>query len=298
MVARSPSIDSQDAAREKAMSTLHGSWIWYELLASDAHVAKRFYEAVVGWSITLDAVPTADPGVAYALIDNPDGGKTGGMLTITADMAAQGARPAWIGYIGVDDCAATLDAVVAHGGKVWMPLTTLDVGTIAMVSDPSGAPFYIMTPTPPPGAPPSTAYAREQAGRCGWNELYSGNAAQAIAFYTDLFGWALPGSMDMGAFGTYQFIGRPDASGEVAAMGAIMPKPPQVPVPHWNHYFRVGDIGVARATVEAQGGRVLNGPMEVPGGEWILQGQDPQGAFFSLVGTGAAGDTQNTAKEG
>ncbi|MDE1914661.1 MAG: VOC family protein [Sphingomonadales bacterium] len=270
------------------MSTMHGNWIWYELMADDAHVAKSFYEAVVGWTITLDAVPTADPDTSYALIANADGGMTGGMLSITADMKTQGARTAWMGYIGVDDCAAALDAVVARGGKVWMPLTTLDVGTMAMVSDPTGAPFYIMTPTPPPGAGPSTAYDRHLKGRCGWNELYAGDAAQAIGFYTEMFGWSLPGSMDMGSFGTYQFIGRPGVEGEDATMGAIMPKPPHVPMPHWNFYFRVDDIPAAKAAIEANGGSVLNGPMEVPGGEWILQGQDPQGAFFSLVGMNPA----------
>jgi len=28
---------------------------------------------------------------------------------------------------------------------------------------------------------------------------------------------------------------------------------------------------------------VLNGPMEVPGGAWVIQGRDPQGAIFALV---------------
>jgi predicted enzyme related to lactoylglutathione lyase len=28
----------------------------------------------------------------------------------------------------------------------------------------------------------------------------------------------------------------------------------------------------------------MNGPMEVPGGDWIINGMDPQGAAFSLVG--------------
>lgn len=275
------------------MSTLQGSWIWYELMAKDAHVAKAFYEAVVGWTIELDAVPTADPDTSYGIIGNADGGRTGGILSISAEMEAQGARTAWLGYIGVDDCAATLDAVVARGGKVWMPLTTLDVGTVALVSDASGAPFYIMTPTPPAGATgPSTAYARETLGRCGWNELYSGDAAQAVTFYTELFGWSLPGSMDMGDFGTYQFVGRPDATGEDAAFGAIMPKPPHLPMPHWNYYFRVADILAAKDLIEANGGKVVHGPMAVPGGEWIVSGQDPQGAFFSLVGANAA------AKEG
>ena len=31
------------------------------------------------------------------------------------------------------------------------------------------------------------------------------------------------------------------------------------------------------------GGSVMMGPMEVPGGAWILNCLDPQGAYFSLV---------------
>lgn len=267
------------------MSKLQGSWIWYELFAKDAPAAKTFYEAVVGWSITLDAVPTATSGTSYALIANADGGKTGGMLSLTPEMEAAGARPCWVGYIAVDDCAATLEQIVARGGRVLMPLTTLEVGTMAMVMDPAGAPFYIMTPIPPKDATgPSTAYARDMLGRCGWNELYTQDQPKTTEFYTELFGWSLPGAMDMGEFGSYQFIGRPDESGEEVAMGAIMTCPPHAPIPHWNHYFRVADITVAHTTIEAQGGKVLHGPMAVPGGEWVLTGMDPQGALFSLVG--------------
>jgi predicted enzyme related to lactoylglutathione lyase len=266
------------------MTSVQGKWIWYELMTPEAPGAKAFYEAVVGWSIELDAVPTGNPEMSYALIGNADGGKTGGVLTITKEMAEHGARPAWLGYIGVEDCAATLTQVEARGGKVWMPLTKLDVGTIAMVSDPWGAPFYVMTPTPPPGSGPSTAYSRDLVGRCGWNELYTKDQPEAEKFYTELFGWSLPGSMDMGDFGTYQFIGYPEIEGDYAAMGAIMTCPPQAPFPHWNHYLRVESIAAAQAAIEAQGGKVVHGPMEVPGGDWVLSGIDPQGALFNLVG--------------
>jgi hypothetical protein len=67
-------------------------------------------------------------------------------------------------------------------------------------------------------------------------------------------------------------------------MGAIMRKPEQAPVSAWTHYFRVADIHSAKATVEAAGGTIMLAPMEVPGGDWIIQGSDPQGAFFALVG--------------
>jgi hypothetical protein len=54
--------------------------------------------------------------------------------------------------------------------------------------------------------------------------------------------------------------------------------------PHWNQYFRVADIDVAKAAVEAGGGVVAFGPHEIPGGDYALNGVDPQGAHFGLVG--------------
>ena len=36
--------------------------------------------------------------------------------------------------------------------------------------------------------------------------------------------------------------------------------------------------------ITANGGTVRNGPMEVPGGAWIVQAADPQGAAFAVVG--------------
>jgi hypothetical protein len=65
--------------------------------------------------------------------------------------------------------------------------------------------------------------------------------------------------------------------------GGMMTKAPQIPVPCWNFYFNVDSIKAAMERVKTGGGTVMNGPMQVPGGGWIIQGQDPQGAMFSLV---------------
>jgi predicted enzyme related to lactoylglutathione lyase len=51
----------------------------------------------------------------------------------------------------------------------------------------------------------------------------------------------------------------------------------------WIFYFTVDDINAAAERVKAGGGTVLLGPMEVPGGSWMIQAQDPQGAVFALV---------------
>ena len=47
-------------------------------------------------------------------------------------------------------------------------------------------------------------------------------------------------------------------------------------------YALVKDAKAAAATATANGGKIINGPMEVPGGDWIAQGIDPQGAMFAV----------------
>ena len=257
------------------MSKLQGSWIWYELNTTDAAGAKAFYEAVVGWNIILGT----EAPLHYGHIINADGGSTGGLLPLTPEMQGEGARPAWLGYIGVDDVDAAVAALIAAGGKVLMPKVTIDVGSFALVTDCCGAPFYVMTPTMPEGAGPSTCFSPTLPGRCAWNELRAGNQQAALAFYTGLFGWSLPEPMDMGPMGKYQFIAHEDV-----VVGAIMQSPPASPLPRWSHYFRVADIDAAIAAIAANGGQLLNGPHPVPTGDWVVTGTDPQGAAFALVG--------------
>lgn len=258
------------------MATPQGSWIWYELMTHDPEGAKAFYEPVVGWSMTTGNSENPE----YDFLSNADGGMTGGLLRLSGEMAAHGARPCWLGYIGVDDVDAAVAAIEAKRGKCLMPARDVEMaGRIAMVADCCGAPFYVMTPAPPPGGGESTAFSPSLQGRCSWNELLAGNAADAVDFYTALFGWTLPEPMDMGAMGKYQFIAH-----DGVQVGAIMQKPEQVPVAGWNHYFRVTSIAAAQAEVTARGGQVVTEPMQVPTGDWIIQGIDPQGAFFSLVG--------------
>lgn len=258
------------------MTTLQGSWIWYELMTPDPAGARAFYEAVVGWTIHPGTPATND----YGFIANADGGMTGGVLRLTRDMTDHGARPCWLGYIGVDDVDASLTAIAAAGGTVLMPATDIAMaGRVAMVADCCGAPFYVMSPIPAPGAGPSTAFSPNLEGRCGWNELHAGNIDAALGFYTSIFGWDLPDSMDMGQFGKYHFIAH-----DGVPIGAMMQKAPHIPAAGWTHYFRVPSIMAAKSVIEASGGQVVHGPMEVPGGDWIVNGIDPQGAAFALVG--------------
>ncbi|WP_313537243.1 VOC family protein [Sphingomonas sp.] len=259
------------------MTNRQGEIIWYELMTRDANKAAAFYGAVVGWQV--GAPPPGGPD--YRMIVAPDG-NAGGMLQLDAAMLAAGASPTWLAYFGVDDVDASVAEIVAAGGKVLVPAwDAAGVGRIAMVTDPQGIPFYVMRGATE-GAT-STVYQRRGMSHVGWNELLTPNAEAALGFYHRHFGLTRTGGMSMGDMGEYSFIAH-DGSEPI---GAIMRTPPGAK-PGWSFYFRVDDVDAAMGRVEAAGGTVVKGPMDVPGGERVLQAIDPDGAMFGLVSGKAA----------
>ncbi len=253
------------------MSANPSKFVWYDVMTSDTQAAESFYTQVIGWS-------AKDAGM-------PDGGYTifsagptmiGGLMPITPEAAAMGARPCWSGYIGVDDVDAYAERVKAAGGAVHRPPTDIPgVGRFAVVADPHGAVFILFKGN---GEPDQTPPAPGTPGTVGWHELHAGDGASAFAFYSGLFGWTKDQAMDMGPMGVYQLFA---TGGE--AVGGMMTKMPEMPVPCWLYYFNVEAIDAAMGRVTKHGGKVLMGPHEVPGGQWILQCLDPQGAMFAMV---------------
>jgi predicted enzyme related to lactoylglutathione lyase len=253
------------------------NFIWYELMTSDVDAAAKFYGAIVGWT----AQDSGTPGMDYRQWAM-GGVPVGGLLAIPEDAAAHGMRPAWLGYLHVEDADASVAGVTAAGGAAPMPPTDIPgVGRIAMVTDPQGAAFYVMTPLPrmtTPGSDVSQAFASGQPGHGGWNELHTTDWEAALAFYTAQFGFGKSGEFNMGPMGTYLLF---NTGGE--AVGGMMNNP-NVPRPAWLYYFNVEDIDTAKSRVEAAGGTVINGPHQVPTGNWIIQARDPEGVMFALVG--------------
>lgn len=259
------------------MANRHGDFFWYELMTSDADAAQGFYGPLLGWDFA--AYPA--PGMDYRTFAAGEN-SIGGLMPLTAEMQAGGARPLWAGYILVDDVDATATAIAADGGTVLMPANDIpDVGRIAMVADPSGAPFYVMKPARDDGESLSFAKYAPTDGHCAWNELMAGDQQAAHAFYTGLFGWEKADTIDMGPMGNYDMYRNGDYT-----LGAIMQKSPEMPASLWSFYFRVPEITPAAEYVTANGGQVINGPMEIPGGEFVFNAIDPQGAMFSIIGKG------------
>lgn len=248
-----------------------GRFVWYELMTTDAAAAQDFYGSVVGW--------TAKPfeATSYTILHAGESG-VAGVMELPRQAGASGAPPHWMGYVWADSVDAAAEQVTRLGGNVHLPSSDIPgVGRFAVVADPQGAVFALFqsdmpapgTPDPAPGSP----------GTIGWHELYAADWQAAFDFYAALFGWRKAEALDMGECGTYQLF---SAGGQT--VGGMMTKPPQVPTPFWLYYFSVPDIDAALAKVRAGGGQVVVEPTQVPGGGWIVQARDPQGALFALHG--------------
>ncbi|MFL6806868.1 MAG: VOC family protein [Xanthobacteraceae bacterium] len=253
------------------MVNSHGRFAWYELMTTDVEAAKAFYTKVMGWGAWEAVVP----GMPYTLLTAGQAA-VGGLMDLPEDARKMGVGPAWIGYVGVNDVDAAADRVKRLGGVVQVPPTDVpNVSRFSVFTDPQTARLALFKWLNPgqeqpaePGAP----------GRVGWHELFAADWEKALAFYNELFGWQ-KADADVGELGTYQLF---SAGGQT--IGGMVSKPPTIPAPFWLFYFNAGDIDAAAQRVNAGGGRILDGPLEVPAGSWIVRCEDPQGAIFALEG--------------
>jgi predicted enzyme related to lactoylglutathione lyase len=241
-----------------------GRFVWYDLMTTDPEGAKAFYTAVTGWGTQVwDAMSYT----MWTVGETP----IGGTMKLPEEAVAGGARPHWLGYVTVPDVDATTARAQELGATVMVPPTDIpSVGRYSVLADPQGALIAAYTPESvgpePEGMPP--------VGEFSWHELATTDLEAAWGFYQDLFGWEKMSDTDMGPIGIYRIFGRRGTT-----MGGIFRKPAEMPgSPGWLHYARVADVNAAVEAVKQQGGQVLNGPMEVPGGDWVAQILDPQGA--------------------
>jgi predicted enzyme related to lactoylglutathione lyase len=197
-----------------------------------------------------------------------------GVWELPEDARKMGAPPHWMAYIGTPDVDDTVRQATSLGAKTYVPPTDIPtVGRFAVLADPDGAVFAVFTPASGEGTE-AAATQREFS----WHELVANDHVAAFAFYNALFGWEKTGEFDMGPMGIYQMYGR---GGQT--FGGMFKKPAEMPAPpHWLGYVTVPDIQKGAELVKANGGQILHGPAEVPGGDWIVNALDPQGAAFAM----------------
>ena len=252
-----------------ADSTLLGRPLWYELMTTDMKAAETFYRTVIGWT-TVPFEGSPDP---YAMFNRSGEVSVAGLMARPDGMDVP---PFWAMYVGVPKLEDAASHVKRLGGAEVSPVIDVPtIGRMQMIKDPQGAMFYIYEPVSADQLPE----AAPEVGEASWHELYTTDTDAALTFYREVFGWIPTEAMDMGPMGKYQMFGR-----HLGSIGGMMKKPPELAQapPFWSIYFRVPDITAATERIKANGGQVTNGPMEVPSGDWIVNGMDPQGAPFSL----------------
>ena len=256
------------------MADSHGRFAWYELITTDMDAATSFYTQVMGW----EAWNAPVPGRPYSLFT---AGKApvGGMMGMPEDARRMGAKAGWLGYVVVDDVDATAGRVERLGGAVIVPPTDVpNTSRFSVFSDPQTTRLALFKWLKGGQGQPADPDA---PGRVGWHELLAADWEAAWAFYGELFGWQ-NADAEIGALGTYQLFSAGDEP-----IGGMLTKPSNVPAPFWLYYFNIGDVEAAAQRVKAAGGEILDPPVEVPGGSWIVRCTDPEGAVFALEGTRA-----------
>ena len=245
---------------------IRGRFIWHELLTTDTAAAAAFYPRVLPWRTQ----PSSMPGYTLWMAGQT---QIGGLMAQPPD--ASGTPPNWLIYVGTPSVDATCSQAQGLGAKVLKaPADIPNVGRFAVLLDPQGATFAVFTPgagSPPPGPQPAQ-------GGFSWHELATTDVAGALRFYGELFGWRKGPGHDMGAQGVYQIFVE-QGGNQVGGMANV--QGPSSP-PSWLCYVHVGDSARAVASAKGAGGRLLHGPMEVPGGSWIALLMDPQGGAFAV----------------
>jgi len=252
-------------------SPLLGRPVWYELMTTDMKAAESFYKTVVGWT----SEPFGGAGQPYTALNRSGGVSIGGIMGKPAEVKAP---PFWAMYIAVPNLEDAVSHITRLGGKSHTEVITVpNIGRLRLMMDPQGAAFYLIEPASSERRPETAP----EVGDASWHELMTTDAEAAMKFYQEVFGWRPDEPMDMGPMGKYHMFSRPQGHG---MLGGMMNKPKEmanVP-PNWQIYFRVPDVDAATERIKANGGRILNGPMDVPGGDRVVNAMDPQGAAFGL----------------
>ncbi len=252
------------------MSFPRGRFVWYDLMTTDADAAKAFYTSLIGWGTEKWDGPA--PYTMWMANDT----SIGGVVPLPDEAKEAGAPPHWLSYIATPHVDETVSKSNELGGKVIKEAMDIPtVGRFAVLADPQGAAYSAFTPESTPPGHDGAA----KLGEFSWHELMTTDYEAAFGYYSELFGWDKKDAMDMGEMGMYQMYGRP---GFDIPLGGMFKKPPEVPAPAWLYYIRVEDVRKGVEKVKELGGKVLNGPMEVPGGDLIATCMDPQGAAFAI----------------
>lgn len=270
---------------------IEGGPIWMDLGTHDIDAAISFYSDVFGWQFE-------DTGAEfghYRMIRSGGAAIGGAMSTLVSPegpLEEPHSPSAWGVYLLTADIEdATQRAQAAGAGVLFPPMPVGQLGSMALLSDPSGAAVGFWQPGEFPGIEDTSA-----PGLPVWFELMTTDFDAATTFYTDVLQWEL-GWMnatadphEMPAYTSeppadaqgMRYVVHNSAAGPVAGMCEANAWLPEGTPSFWRMYVGVEDTDATIKALLARGGTVLDGPMDSPFGR-VATVADPQGASFQIT---------------
>jgi predicted enzyme related to lactoylglutathione lyase len=251
---------------------------WIDTLQPDPDAAMAFYAALFGWEFAGPGQMPGDPPGRY-FVARLRGRDVAG---IGSQPAGEWSPPsAWSTYVSVASADEAALAAVDAGGEVLVePFDVLPAGRMAVVADPTGAPFCVWQPGERRGA-----QLLNEPGAWAMSHLSSPDTERAVAFYGALFGWTIEtfGEGD-GAITLFRLPGyvggepeQPVSREVVATMSAARGDG----APAWGVNLWDRDVDATAAKAVELGGRVLAAPFDTPMSRMAVLA-DPHGAPFSI----------------
>jgi uncharacterized protein len=243
-----------------------GTPCWVDLGVADIDKAISFYSSQLGWEIAKGGPDVG--GYSLATL----GGRN--VAGIGPKMGGEQQPTMWTTYLAVDDADETAARITKAGGQIMMgPMDVMDLGRMAVATDPTGGVFGIWQAGAHTGAQVANV-----PGTLAWNEQMSHDFEAAKAFYGAVFGYQFSDLSSEGfSYATLDLDGRP-----IGGIGAYPPAAPAGAPGAWTVYFGVANTDEAVAATQAAGGTVEHPPVDTPYGRMSMVADD-QGARYSLI---------------
>jgi predicted enzyme related to lactoylglutathione lyase len=243
-----------------------GAPVWIDLASSDPQRSQDFYARLFGWT-----VQEMGPDFGNYVNFSKNGSLVAGLVPNQQPDGPDG----WTTYLSNPDAKAVADATRAAEGSVLLePMPVMSLGSMAVVTDPSGGVVGVWQPEQHRGYGLSN-----EDGAPAWSELHTHDYSAAVRFYQQVFGWETAVVSDTAELRYTVF--EKDGRQYAGIMDAAEFLPADIPS-NWQVYFQADDVDATLARVEELGGAVVDQAMDTPYGR-MAGVTDPTGAGFKLI---------------